>query len=270
METPKLTKVRINEYLKAGKRFDDRDLGDYRKIIIETGISNKAEGSARVKFGNTEVIVGVKMDVMEPFSDHPDQGVLILSSELLPSSSSKYEPGPPRIEAIELARVVDRGIRESKCIDFKKLCIKEGEKVWAVFIDLYSINDDGNLLDAFALATLVALKSARIPKYDEKKEKVIYGEWSEKKLPLIAKQMPLTITVHKIGETLLLDPNTEEEESSETRVTFSIAETGIHAMQKGNESSIDINEFMKIVDFAEEKWNDLYQKTMKLIEEQTK
>ena len=107
IETSKLTKERIAEYLRAGKRFDDRELGDYRKITIETGISNKAEGSARVRFGNTDVIAGIKMDVMEPFGDHPDEGILILSVELLPSSSPKYEPGPPRIEAVEMARIVE-------------------------------------------------------------------------------------------------------------------------------------------------------------------
>ena len=270
METSKLTKEKIKEYLKAGKRFDDRKLEDYREIIIETGISNKAEGSARVRFGKTEVIAGVKMDVMTPFSDHPDEGVLITSAELLPSSSSKYESGPPKIEAIEMARIVDRGVRESKFIDVKKLCIKEGEKVWAIFIDLYSMNDDGNLLDAFALAALVALKSARIPKYDEKTGKAQYGEWTNNKIPL-TKQMPLTMTIHKIGDKVFLDPSTEEEQTSEARITFSISDAGmINAMQKGNDTAIDIKDFNKIVDLVEKKWKDLYPKLGKLIEEKTK
>lgn len=270
METPKLTKERIREYLKAGKRFDDRGNEEYRKIVIETGISNKAEGSARVKFGNTEVLAGVKMDVMTPFGDHPDEGILITTTELLPSSSSKYEPGPPKIESIEMARIVDRGIRESKFIDMKKLCIKEGEKVWAINIDLYSLNDDGGLLDAFALAALAALKNARIPKYDEEKGKPVYGEWTNSQIP-VTKHMPLTITVHKIGNTILIDPNSEEEESSETRVTFSISEGGmINAMQKGNESPIPMDDFVKIVDFVEKKWKDLYPKIGKMIEEKAK
>ncbi|MEK6881877.1 MAG: exosome complex protein Rrp42 [Nanoarchaeota archaeon] len=270
METSKLTKQRITEYLKAGKRFDERELEDYRKITIETGISNMAEGSARVKLGDTDVLVGIKMDVMEPFSDHPDEGVLITSAELLASSSPKYEPGPPRIDAIEMARIVDRGIRESKFIDFKKLCIKEGEKVWSIFIDMYSLNDDGNLLDAFALGVLVALKHAKIPKYNEETEKAVYGEWTDKKIPL-TKQIPLTITVHKIGNSFFVDPTTEEEESSEARITFSISDGGaINAMQKGNDSSINIRDFYKIVDFAEKKWRDLYPKIGKLIEEKTK
>ena len=37
---------------------------------------------------------------------------------------NNFDIGRPGIEAIELARVIDRGIRESGFIDFKKLCIK--------------------------------------------------------------------------------------------------------------------------------------------------
>ncbi len=48
METPNLTKKRIEEYLKREKRFDGRGLLDYRKIEIETNVSKNAEGSARV------------------------------------------------------------------------------------------------------------------------------------------------------------------------------------------------------------------------------
>ena len=44
-----------------GKRIDGRNFDQYRKIEIETKVVNKAEGSARVKIGNTQVLVGIKM-----------------------------------------------------------------------------------------------------------------------------------------------------------------------------------------------------------------
>ena len=86
------------------------------------------------------------MDVAEPYPDSQDKGNLMVTAEFLPLSSPRIELGPPQFDSIELARVIDRGIRESKFIELEKLCIKEGEKVWTVFIDIYSINDDGNLL----------------------------------------------------------------------------------------------------------------------------
>src|SRR3989338_3326368 len=177
METPYITGERIKEYLEHGKRFDGRKFDEFRDIEIETGVSNKAEGSSRVKLGNTEVIVGVKMDLAEPYADSPDKGNLMVTAELLPLSSKRFEPGPPSIGSIELARIIDRMIRESKFIELEKLCITEGEKVWNVYIDIYSMNADGNLLDAAGIGAIVALKTARIPKYDKKEEKVVHGEW---------------------------------------------------------------------------------------------
>ena len=135
-----------NDYIKSlvekGKRIDGRNLDEFRKIIIETNISKNAAGSARCKIGQTEVIVGVKFDVGEPYPDSPDEGTIIVIAELIPVASPDFELGPPSPKATELARIVDRGIRESKCIDFKKLCIKEGEKIWMAFIDIYPLNDD--------------------------------------------------------------------------------------------------------------------------------
>ena len=100
MEIPNITRKRIKEFLGEGKRFDNRKLQEFRNIEIETGVSKNAEGSARVKLGNTEVVAGVKVDVSVPYSDSEDAGTLITSCELLPLSSSRFEYGPPKIEAI--------------------------------------------------------------------------------------------------------------------------------------------------------------------------
>ena len=96
----------------SDRRLDGRKLADYREISVETGVVRSAEGSARVKIGGTEVIAGIKMEVMEPYPDAPDQGSIMVGAELLPLSSPDFELGPPSIEAVELARIVDRGIRE--------------------------------------------------------------------------------------------------------------------------------------------------------------
>jgi exosome complex component RRP42 len=100
METLELTKNRIRQYLSEGKRFDGRKVDEFRNIEIETDISKKAEGSARVKLGKTDVIVGVKMGVGEPYPDSEDEGNLMVTAELLPLSSDRFELGPPRIESI--------------------------------------------------------------------------------------------------------------------------------------------------------------------------
>ncbi|MEX0920931.1 MAG: exosome complex protein Rrp42 [Candidatus Pacearchaeota archaeon] len=265
METANVTGKRIKEYLSKGKRFDGRNLEDFRDISIELGISNKAEGSARVKLGNTEVIVGIKMDVSTPYPDSPNKGNLMVTTELLPLSSPRYESGPPKFPAIEIGRLVDRGIREGNFIDFEKLCIKKGEKVWSVFIDVYSINDDGNILDAASIGAIAALKSAVFPEYDEENGKVLYGKFTDKKLPL-SKEIPIVTTIHKIGESILVDPNLEEEDVSEARITIGGTVGGtIFSMQKGDSKEITIEEMNKILDISEKSRKNVFSKLEKIL-----
>jgi exosome complex component RRP42 len=265
METSKLTGKRIEEYLKEGKRFDGRSPEEFRDIEIETGVSKNAEGSARVRIGKTEVLVGIKMDVTTPYPDSPNKGNLMVTAELLPLSSERFEYGPPRFPAIELGRLIDRGIRESKFVDFEKLCIKEGEKVWAVFVDIYSINNDGNLIDAAGIGAIAALKSAKMPKYDEKAEKVLFGEFTDKSIPL-SKNIPVTITAHKIGDSIIVDPNLEEEDVSESKLTIGASIDGyISSMQKGNSKEISPEELGKMLEITEKARKKVFSSIEKFI-----
>lgn len=238
MDTTSITKKRIEELANEGRRLDERKLIQSRQIVVEQGIIKKAEGSARVKIGDTEVIAGVKLSVSEPYTDSPDEGALAVTAELWPLASEKFELGPPGIQAIELARVVDRGIRESHFIDMKKMCIKEGELVWMVFIDIYPINDDGNLIDAAALAAVAALKNAVFPVLEG--DKIKFGELTAKKLPL--GNAPFTVTLYKIGKKFVLDPSSTEEECAKARITaaatFDKKGTFIHAMQKAGDEPL--------------------------------
>ena len=259
INTPKITKERIKQYLAEGKRFDRRTPEDFREIIIDTNVSKKAEGSARVKIGKTEVIVGVKMDVGTPYPDSPDKGNLSVNTELTPMSSPRFENGPPKFPAIEIARVIDRGIRESKFIEFENLCIKEGEKVWNVFVDIYTINDDGNLLDAAGIGAVVALKNSKIPKYDEKSEKALFGELTDKNIPL-SKEVPIALTFYKLGDRFLVDPTKEEEDSSDTRVTIGSFGGTISSMQKGNSDVITSDDVDTILRMNEKINKEIFKK----------
>jgi exosome complex component RRP42 len=246
-----------NEYIlsliQQDKRVDERKLDEYREIKIESKISKNAEGSARCKIGETEVLVGVKMDIGEPYTDSPDEGTIVVTAELSPIASPLFELGPPGSQATELARIVDRGIRESKTIDFKKLCIKEGEKIWMIFIDIYPLNDDGNLIDASVLASLVALKHAKFPKI--KDDKVVFGEFTDKKLEL--EKLPVTITFGKINNKILMDLNSKEESVLDARLSISINEGDIHAMQKGGDKAITLEDIEKMIDLAIKKEKEL-------------
>jgi len=229
-----ITRVRqkqIGELIEKGKRLDGRGLTDYRELKIEEGLIERAEGSARVLLGKTEVLVGVKVATGEPFPDTPNEGVMTVNAELVPLASPTFEPGPPDENSIELARIVDRGIRESKAIDTEKLCIDPGKKVFVVFIDVYVLNHDGNLIDASALAAVSALLNTKMTDYEIKD-----GEVKTKQgyVPLPLKSHPITVTIGKINDKLIVDPWLEEEQVMDARISMAINDEGnICAIQKG-------------------------------------
>jgi len=245
----------IIELFKSDVRLDGRKLTEYRKpLTLEYGVTNTAEGSARVKIGETEVIAGVKVELGEPYPDTPNEGSLMVGVELLPLSSPDFELGPPSIKAVELARIADRGIRESKCIDFKKLCVKEGEKVWFLIIDIISINDAGNLTEACALAALAALKDMRFPKLDG--DKINYKEKTDKKLDIT--KNPIPVNVIKIGDKFIIDPDSEEEKAIDARLSVTTTEDGsLCALQKGGDYPLTADDILKMVELAIEKGKEL-------------
>ena len=147
----RIKKKRILQLISQGKRVDGRGLLDYREITVEKGVIRTAEGSAMVCLGQTEVVVGIKVGLNTPYPDTPNEGILTVNAELVPLASPTFEPGPPDERAIELARVVDRGIRSSRAIPLDRLCIVPGKRVYIVFVDIYILNHDGNLVDASAL-----------------------------------------------------------------------------------------------------------------------
>lgn len=227
-----LKRAQMSEVLAKGTRLDGRGFQDRRKLEVETGVIEKAEGSARVKLGNTEVIAGVKVNLGTPFPDTPDKGLLVVSAEILPLASPYAEPGPPDENTIELARVTDRGVRESGMIDVSKLVLVEGKHVYAVFVDVSIINVDGNLFDATSYSVIAALLAAKIPKYslDKDGKPVKTNETT----PLPIQTVPVAVTQARIGDNLLVDPTPEEEAVMESRITLVSDDRGnICAGQKG-------------------------------------
>ena len=268
MDISNVQKQRIIEYLKQGKRFDGRAPTEYRDIEVEMNISNSSEASCSVKMGKTHVYAGVKMALVAPYPDSPDEGTMMVSAEMSPLSSEEFELGPPKINAIELARVIDRGIRESKLIDTKKLCVVKGEKVWSVFVDIFAINDDGNLLDVAALAALIAVGHAKLPVYNEKEDKIEH-ELSKNPLPMDKDAVSFNITLHKVGNQILVDPSKEEEAISDYRVSIAMASNKgkpmITSIQKGKEGTISSEDMEKVIDTVEEVWNKQFDKILKLV-----
>ncbi len=246
---------RIAELVSSGKRLDGRGLTAYREIQVEVGVIERAEGSARVRLGKTEVMAGIKIETGQPFPDVPNQGVLTVNAELVPLASPTFEPGPPNENAVELARIVDRGIRESKAIELEKLCVEPGKKVFIVFIDVYVLNHDGNLIDASAMAALAALLNTKMFNYElEGGEIKIKPGYT----PLPIRNYPIAVTFAKINDKLIVDPWLEEEQVMDARLTMTLDKDGkICAIQKGGYGYFTTQQILEAAKIAREKTEEL-------------
>jgi exosome complex component RRP42 len=206
----------IHAMAEKGVRLDGRGLEDVREVRVTKPFVDSAEGSARVQLGKTDVIVGVKIEPGSPFADRPELGVLISTAELPPSQT----------------------------IDLAPLCIKAGEKVWMVFIDIHPVDYSGNLFDACQYSAMAALSTAVVPwsKVDEKR----------KDEPLELRHTPLSLTVVKLGSKILVDPSLDEEEVADARLTVVCDENGdLRAMQKGLPGAFTIDEVKYVVELSQ-------------------
>jgi exosome complex component RRP42 len=233
--------------LAKGKRLDGRDFGEQRPLEIEPDIIKKANGSARVKLGHSEVIAGVKVSTGEPFEGLENKGALIVSAEVLPIASPHVEPGPPDEEVVELARVVDRGVRESEMIDLEQLVLVPGKIVYTIFVDCSVVNVDGNLFDATSYAVVAALLGAKLPVLEMQDGKVV-DTGNTKNMPITT--TPVSITAARIGDYILLDPTSEEEATMDARITITTNEEGLCAIQKGFTGSFTVDQIKKAVETA--------------------
>lgn len=237
----------IKELLNKSMRLDSRNLLDFRSINIQSNLLTNTEGSAQVDLGDTRVLCGIKLQVEEPREDTPDQGNLIVSAELLALASQDFESGPPTPDAIELSRVVDRGIRAAECIDLKDLFIEEN-KVWTVFVDIYVLNYSGNMFDASYIAAMSALLSTKIPKFENGKA-IMEQRVKNMKIDNIV----TSTTFAKLGDKIILDPDENEEHVADARLTIAVDQNKIRAMQKGLSGAFTIDEVKKLSKLSFEK-----------------
>jgi exosome complex component RRP42 len=267
MSLSSIKKDYLVKLAKENKRVDGRKFDEYRSISIIPDYIPKAEGSAIAKIGRTKVIAGVKTQLGEPFPDTPDQGVVTATVEMIPIASPDFESGPPREDAIELARVTDRAIRESKAVSQEVLVIIPGKLVWILFIDIYVLDYDGNLFDACNLAAVSALMNTKIPEVKVINEETGEYELLEKTKPLKLDHIPLSCTFAKIGENHVLDPSLKEEGIQDARITIALTENDkVCATQKGESGSYTVDEVKKIIDIASERTKEIRSKLEKFID----
>lgn len=238
----------VKEFISRGSRFDGRKPLEYREIEMKVNELKKADGCCELSMGDTKVIVGVKFDTMTPYPDTPDKGGLIVSINYIPIVFKKL----PQNKDIEVSRVVDRSIRESKTLNLEDFCVEPGEKAFTVFIDAYVLNYDGNLIDALNLAAMKALQNAKMPKLDEN------GKVARSDEPLKLNNTPIMVTVSSIEGEFMVDLTNAEENAVDYSLSLSYLDKDrICAMQKQGSGGIPQEDLEEIFKIGAEKQEEL-------------
>ncbi|MDO5850865.1 MAG: exosome complex protein Rrp42 [Methanobacteriaceae archaeon] len=251
-----ITRNKIYDIIKENKRIDNRKFTEFRDVTIKTNYLGKTNGSSIVTIGNTKVIAGIKLQIASPFSNSPDEGILITNTELRPSTDI-FGHGSQNKFAIEISRVIDRTIREAPLIDLNKLCVIENEKVWKINIDLHILNQDGNLIDAACLAAVTALVTSKMPSITVINNEIIMDNDNLINLPIDS--LCLSCTVAKINGSLILDPISDEEKIMDTCLSVSLRPDGsLCSLQKSGNHAFKFEEIVMAISMAYEKSKEIF------------
>lgn len=190
--------AKTDEKLIVGeKRLDGRTLKEMRPIEMELGVVDRADGSARVAFGNTEAMVSVygPRKLFPRFLQQPDTGILRARYNMAPfSTEDRIRPGRSR-RGMEISKVTKLALEASTILDdFPKTVVD-------VFIEI--IQADGSTRVTGINAASLALATAGVPMLD----------------------MVTACSVGKIDDKLVSDLNGIEDNNSEADVAVAMLPT---------------------------------------------
>lgn len=199
-----------SQLVAKGRRADGRSLEDTRQIKLETDAIRTADSSSLVKLGNTSLVCGCTIQLVQMQDGIEDTEEVKIKVELPPICSSPTTGYRTNQTAQLLTRALKSIIVDSNCIDRKTFHIPGSDKYWIVEVEVVCLNYDGSLLDAALLAVMAALKTLRLVD--------VSGTIPERTIDL--QVIPTCNSFALLGDRIIVDPNLEEENVSQS--TFSI------------------------------------------------
>jgi len=254
--------------IKSGIRLDGRQSYDYRNIDIKFGVDY---GCCEVQLGDTRVLAQTSAELIKPVDTRPTEGQLFLNVELSPMASPAFENGRQTDNGVEINRLVERCLKESRPIDVESLCLVAGEKVWAVRVDILVLNDAGNILDCSCIAAICALAHFRRPDVTITGNDVVIHSLDEKEAVLLnIHHMPICSTFGFIGEgeQIIIDPEEKEESIMSGKMTLAFNIHGeLCCSQMSGGVALDYEQIMQCSKIASVKAIEITQLIKEQLEE---
>ncbi|XP_060216060.1 exosome complex component RRP45A-like [Lycium barbarum] len=259
----------IESALESELRIDGRRPFDYRTLNIKFA---REDGSSEVQLGQTHVMSFVTSQLVQPYRDRPNEGTLSVFTEFSPMADPSFEVGRPSESAVELGRIIDRGLRESRAVDTESLCVVAGKWIWSIRIDLHILDNGGNLVDAANIAALAALSTFRRPECtlggDDGQEVIVHPPEVREPLPLTIHHLPIAVTFAFIGdENMVIDPTHYEEAVMGGRMSVTLNANGdVCAIQKAGRQGVMQSVVMQCLRIASVKAGDITSKIKTTVE----
>lgn len=125
-------------------RVDKRSLNEFRNLGIFLG---RESGSLICTLGETKVFAQVTCEISTPKATRPNEGTIFINVEMGPMAAPHLEVGFPLSDStVQINRILERTLRESRCVDLESLCIIAEEKVWNLRVDISVLNHEGNVM----------------------------------------------------------------------------------------------------------------------------
>ncbi|CAH1270099.1 EXOSC7 [Branchiostoma lanceolatum] len=184
-------------------RSDGRACEDYRHVEVETDVVSNTSGSARLRLGNTDILVGVKAEMGEPDPGRPKEGKLEFFVDCSANASPEFEGRGGEELAIEVSNALQRIFSSKSTLDLTALCIIPAGQCWVLFVDVLVLECGGNLFDAVSLAVKAALFSTRLPTVivtadDEGQQEIELSDDPYDVKRLDVDNVPLIVTLSKV------------------------------------------------------------------------
>uniref|UniRef100_A0A915Q171 Ribosomal RNA-processing protein 42 n=1 Tax=Setaria digitata TaxID=48799 RepID=A0A915Q171_9BILA len=220
-------KVFIIHGAQEGLRADGRGPLDYRPVVVQTGVLATTNGSARVRIGSTDLLIGVKAELANVENVDFYRNRLNFFVDCSANATPLFAGRGGEEFAGELSAALDAAYDNSYVLPDLKRLILSPTHVWKIFVDIVLLQCDGNVIDAAGLGVKAALKDTEISEVivrpaDEGKYTIDLPDdntvWK-----LDISRAPLFVSVNRLGTAKIVDNSLAEEACTRTSVWLAAA-----------------------------------------------